>query len=600
MRLLGVYFLLSDVMILWAASRGISARNNWKDYILLFPFPLVVIVFLLLFAEVTLLYYFLSPLRKALGEVLDPAILIIGAMFFSCILVWRADDFRLSVILGLFAMVFVVYGGSRLSGKRLLSEARPYVTASLVAAASIAVFLFICQTALAIHRTYGTSTFDMGIFEQMYYNMSHGFRAVTTCERGYALSHFRVHSSFILYLLLPFYALVPGAETLIVLQALIVVSGVIPVYLISKKRGFAGTALFCSCMLYLFSLGILSPCYFHFHENAFLPPLLLWLLYASETKKNILFYVMSALICIVKEDATLFVMCVCLYLAFEEKGNDRRKAWITGCAALLYFLVAGALLARSGDGEMIMSSRMHTMMIDKNQSATEVLRNILLNPGHALDLFVSEKNAFVIFLEMMIPLLFLPFVTRKIHRLFLMVPFCTFNLLIGSAYTYASQIQYHYAFGTATLLIYLALINLSDLDKEKRNLITVAAGVVSVITAISLISPNLSTYERYTKNKAKYQQIEDCLEKIPADASVTSADKYLPHLARREEIYALMDESFVVSGNVVMQLKVEETDFFVLDLREDRQVRSCEILKSRGYEEYARCEDELVIFVRSA
>ncbi len=597
MRLLGVYFLLSDIAILIAGAKGLSPRKNWQDFIRLFPTAWMVLFYVLLFCGITFLYSLFSKKQKTLAECFDPALLVLSVIYFSCSLVWRGGDFFLAVVVGLFALVFVVYGISRINPDLLNRSGHEYTVILPVAAISIVVLVFICETALAIHRIYGTTTFDMGIFDQSFYSMSQRLSPVATCERGYALSHFRVHTSFILYLLLPVYKLFPGAETLIVSQAVMVVSGVIPVYLIAGKRNFSGATRFFCCMIYLFALGILSPCYFNFHENAFLPPLLMWLFYAVESKKNILFCIMSALVCTVKEDATLFVICICLYLFFETKGKDRLRVVLTGGASTVYFLIVSAWLSHAGDGNMILSSRMHALMIEENQSALQLIGNMLSNPGYALTVVTTQPDAFLILLEMLLPLLLIPFFTKKTHRLFLMVPFFVFNLLISASYAYVAQIQFQYAFGPAALLVYLTIINISDFEKEKRTVLVSAVAVTSVIASICMCSVNLKQYEQYKANKETYQNIEACFKTIPQDASVTSSENYLPHLSRRDEVYEITNDNYVIYGsNVVSLQNVNMTDYYVLDFKNSLEVKAGEILKSKGYTEFTRYEDYVVVF----
>jgi hypothetical protein len=77
-----------------------------------------------------------------------------------------------------------------------------------------------------------TSCYDMGIFSQMFYYMREYGSVLTTCERDGLLSHFAVHFSPIYYSLLPFYCLFPTPATLLVCQAVLVGSGVIPLVLI--------------------------------------------------------------------------------------------------------------------------------------------------------------------------------------------------------------------------------------------------------------------------------------------------------------------------------------------------------------------------------
>lgn len=598
MRLLGIYFFLSDILIFYAANKKTGVLKNWTKFIGMYSFPVLVLIYVLLFAGVSVLFYFMPKKFRAFTECFDPILLIVSVIVFSCALSFRSDDFFLGVITGLFAVVMVIYGASKMHPERLNSQKNDWFTAVPVLAVAIFLIAFVWVTSVAIHKSFGTATFDMGIFTQMFHSLKTKFTAVTTCERGVALSHFRIHGSYILYLLLPVYAIFPSAETLIISQVFLVISGVIPTYLLGKKKGFQGASLFSLCMIYLFFLGLLAPCYFHFHENAFLPPLLMWLFYAIESRNNKLFYVMSFLVCMVKEDATLFVICICLYLAFEQKGKDRRRALITGGAALLYFILMSIFLTKIGDGEMMTSTRMNTLMTAEDQGVFEILKNILINPGHALTVFSHQEASFQMLLQMMFPLLFMPFFTKKTHRFFLMIPFLLFNLVFGAAYIYASQITYHYAFGTSALLIYMAVLNISEMEKDKKYMILLACGAVSVITAFAMISGNMSKFEKYLKNEKKYQNIEACLQTIPEDASVSCDTKYLPHIAQRDEIYSINSDSFVLSGPTVVKLvDVGTTDYIVLDMKDDRQRQAKDILISSGYTEFASAEDTITILV---
>ena len=58
-------------------------------------------------------------------------------------------------------------------------------------------------------KTFDGSTFDIGLFSQMFHRMSTDLSAITTLERDRVLSHFAVHISPIFYLMLPFYKLFP-------------------------------------------------------------------------------------------------------------------------------------------------------------------------------------------------------------------------------------------------------------------------------------------------------------------------------------------------------------------------------------------------------
>lgn len=91
-------------------------------------------------------------------------------------------------------------------------------------------------------KTFDGSTFDIGLFSQMFHRMSTDLTAITTLERDRVLSHFAVHISPIFYLMLPFYKLFPHVETLEVLQIWVVFSAVIPLKLLLSKLNLSKLA----------------------------------------------------------------------------------------------------------------------------------------------------------------------------------------------------------------------------------------------------------------------------------------------------------------------------------------------------------------------
>src|SRR5699024_7070503 len=81
------------------------------------------------------------------------------------------------------------------------------------------------------YLTYSAPNYDFGLFSQMFYYMKETFMPLTTSERGTLLSHFAIHVSPIFYLLLPGYLIFPNPMYLQIMQAVILASGVIPLYL---------------------------------------------------------------------------------------------------------------------------------------------------------------------------------------------------------------------------------------------------------------------------------------------------------------------------------------------------------------------------------
>ncbi len=595
-RCVGIYLTVSAIYIIKARKNGIDVIENWQEFIQDSPLIVTILWVFAIFAVMSLFFYVFKERFKKEIQWVDSALLIGGTLLFSCVLLWNNNDFYLCIGVCLMTIALVSYGAFRMKTPPHIKKSGTKWVIIPVTIISVLVLVFLCLTAVAKHNTYNTTCYDMGIFTQMFYSLSHHLSAVTTCERDMLLSHWNVHASYIFYLLVPIYALFPSGSTLIIAQAVLTVSGVIPVFLIAKNRNFKGIPLLCACMVYLFSAGLLAPCYYQFHENAFLPPLLMWLLYAVERRNYKLFFIMSALVCIVKEDAPLYVICIALYLAIDEKSKKRFLALIAAFVSGAYFIFITSWLTKNGDGSMMMATRFGNLTIEESDGFIDIIGNVLSNPSYFISLFVKE-NTLLFLVEMFLPLLFLPFMTRKIHRYFLMIPFIIMNLVIGSGYGYAATMGYQYTFGTSTLLIYMTLINIADFDTNRRNTTVITAGVVSIITAVSLVSSNISYFENYSEQREHYQKIEECLETIPADGIVISNTGYLPHIANRDEIYLLDDDDFEKNGDEIIGLKdMEQYDFYVLSYGDAKTDSAIPYLESAGFTVFADCENAVIIY----
>ena len=141
------------------------------------------------------------------------------------------------------------------------------VTVAFVAISAYFIVVLGSRTA-----AYCSPCYDMGIFAQMYDNMTETFLPYTTCERGEHLSHFAVHFSPVLYLLLPFCYIFKPTDVLVWGQILVVFSGVFPLWLICRKVKLSNFKSTIISLLFLLYPAMSSGAFYDFHENAFLAP----------------------------------------------------------------------------------------------------------------------------------------------------------------------------------------------------------------------------------------------------------------------------------------------------------------------------------------
>lgn len=594
-RLIAVFFWFAGIDAAFLRMSGIKAVDMWQEFILRIPGHVILLRTVLAFAFLTFIRFLIRKSKDP--EIADSVSLFTGSIFFACCALYRSDDFYFSAGVLAVCLVFAVYAAGRTDLSRF-ENMDPKAAAAVTAVIAAALTAFVCFVSICRHMTYNTACFDMGIFTQMFHSMKQDLTMNTTCERDMLMSHADVHSSFILYVLLPFYALFPGAKTLVIAQAILCMSGVIPVVLIAKNHGFKGLFTVFVSMIYVFNTGLLSPCFFHFHENCFLPPLLMWLLWAVDSRKVIPLYVLSVLTCLVKEDAPLFVICTGIFLFADEKSKKRFHGAVITLLALIYFAFIVNRLALTGSSDFMMDRSFSNLIFGENAGFSGMIMNILRNPSYFFSLLFSEKTL-VYFLQIMLPLLFLPFITTKIRRYFLMLPFVIMNLVIGSGYRYAAEMGYHYTFGTVTLLIFLAVINCADLNEKSRKTIVAAVMAASLITAVPVLSSNLTHCEEYLKNSEHYNKIEACLSSIPGDACVIADTNYLPHIANRKELYLLSEDDFVTNGGRVLSIKdISKYDYFVFNEKDGNTQGAIAILESSGYKRFAESEGCVIIYSR--
>lgn len=534
LRIITSYFCFFAVEICKLRSNGnILSVDTWREFTVRISFADMLVSVLAGVVIMSAVCIFLPEKYKGL----ESAAAIGATIFFSCALLWRYNNVYLSVAVTVVSLVVIGYALGKLGDERLSDKLNVFDCGTAVTV--LAVFSTVSVIIISIyrHRAFATTTHDFGLFVQMFHSLAEDLSAVTTLERDKLISHFEIHASYIYYLLVPFFKLFPREETLLVAQAVLSMGGIVPLFLIAKRREFKGIPLIFICAMYAFCTGIIAPCFYDFHENAFLPTLLMWLLWATECRKPVPFYIISVLVCIVKEDAPLYIICIGLYWFFEHKGNRHRFHGLisAGCAGV-YMMLITSWLTKHGDGEMMTSSRFGHLIIGEEGGIVEVVINSISNPGYLLSLLVQE-DTLAFFIQMLLPLLFLPLFTKKIHRFLLIIPFVVTNLIIGAKYGYAANMNYQYVFGTVTLLIFMAVINLSDFSPKLKKDIPILLGCAALMMTIGTTSHQVVKIGTYNRDKAYYQSLEETLDSLPDDAVIGGDPFLLPHIADKDNVY---------------------------------------------------------------
>lgn len=590
LRIFTAFFTVSGVMIMVLDKQGIEPLSNPKDYMGEVNFTIMLLYCIGVVFALTLLYMGLPEKFR----IIDPICTIASVLFFDWKLLYMQNDVYATVGTALVTLVIVAYALGKFKTHGFFENRKWWVygIAALVATLAMTVYIAVCS--ICHHYMFMTGAVDFGLFVQSFHSLADNLTAVNSCERDMLMSHFNIHSSYIFYLFVPIFKIFPYAETLLVLQAIFAMGGIVPLMLILKNRNFKGLSMLGLGLAYVLSICLIAPCFYDFHENAFLPTLLMWTLWAMDSKKTIPFYAFSVLVCLVKEDAPLFIICIGLYAFFENKGDKKRfHGLVVAFLSAVYMLFITSWLTKHGDGQNMTYWRFGHLMLEREQGMVDVLVNSLKNPGYLFSTLCTEATL-PFLVQVMLPLLFMPFFTKKIHRFLLMVPFIVTNLVVGAYYQYAGQIGYQYIFGPVTLLIFMSVINIDDMSDGVRRNIPILVFASSFVFFAGIESYNTFYYEYYTENKDYYVRSEETLQSIPENAVIGGDSVLISHLCDRKEVY-IFDKNDMNADRTAI-LEPDRYDFIVLRINSDVYKSAAPLLEQEGYTLWKQAGSHLAIY----
>jgi len=433
-------------------------------------------------------------------------------------------------------------------------------TVFIVAALGMAFAVFVSLITVCRYLSFYAPNFDFGLFVNMFHNMRTRFFPYVTSERNLLLSHFAVHISPIYYLMLPFYLIFPHPQTLQILQAVILASGIVPLYLLAKHKGLSNKTIVFLSFIYALYPALSSGCYYDLHENCFLTALLLWTFYFYEKKKYIMLYIFAFLVLLVKEDAAIYLAFFALYIILSNLSEKNYKASLQGCGlfllAAVYFVFAWFVMSKYGQG--IMDKSRYGNYIPDDGNILNMVKTVFINPAYVFTQLLTAEKLIYMF-KMLVPLAFIPFITKKVSRFTLFFPLILISLMTN--YGYQFNLRFQYQFGVLAFLFYMAVLNISEMEGLNKRFVLSFAVVATVMIFCLNSLPDSNVIRLYINGKVNYSKMNEALKQIPPDASVKCSTYILAHIANRDEIYAIDYEAYH-NTNIV-----HNTDYIVLDMR---------------------------------
>ncbi|MCW4016304.1 MAG: DUF2079 domain-containing protein [Candidatus Bathyarchaeota archaeon] len=178
------------------------------------------------------------------------------------------------------------------------------------------------------HYSFRTYAWDLGTLVQSIASGTSGESFANNVELYFSPtgSYFGLHFSPILFIIVPFFAMVPQVETIWVIQSIILALGSIPVYYIAKHCLNS-----CVAALFLSASYLLNPLlqglnWCDFTPQVFFPLFILSATYYLKKKKPWLFLFFIVLTLMTLEQASYFIAVYAFYCAWELRADIKNLA----------------------------------------------------------------------------------------------------------------------------------------------------------------------------------------------------------------------------------------------------------------------------------
>lgn len=401
------------------------------------------------------------------------------------------------------------------------------------------------------HYRLQTSSWDLAIFDNMMWNLLRGEWFKASPDLGRTGSHIQFHATFVAYLLVPFYALRQQADTLLVLQALIVGAASIPLYLLGKLRTGSTWIGLVLAVAYCLHGPLHGPVFYDFHFLTLAPFFVFWVLYFFETGRKKALVVTWLITLLVREDVAACLSVAALFLLVAKQ----RPAWafFGGVLSAIYFIGMkfGIMpLHRAASDKQTFTWMFKDLVAAGSVGYDGVVKTIVTNPLYTLNQILdSEKLSYL--LRMFGPVLLLP--VRSAKTWILLLPAAIFTLL-SSGYKPLYQTFFQYTSNWTPYLFFGAAIVIGKLGMGEGGRVRQRAAVWALLVSAVFFSYHHGAILRhdnfrggfrrvvfdYTEaDKAKYAELKSLIALIPKTASVVATETEAPHVSNREDCFTM-------------------------------------------------------------
>lgn len=405
------------------------------------------------------------------------------------------------------------------------------------------------------HYRLGTSSFDLGVENNLLWNALHGGPLFKTSPHadGPHGSHLGYHQTYITYVLLALYGLVPRPEAPLVIQALLLAATALPLYGLARRRLGPWTACFIAYAYFLYA-PLHGATLYDFHYLPFAPLFLWTTLYLLERRRDrwAALAVLASLA--LREDISSLMVFISLFLILVD-GRPLAGTIVAGVSAIYFVGLKMIIMPRFLGGHESYVNQYMDLVPSEGGGYGGVLKTVFGNPGYTMGTLL-ERDKLMYLLQIIAPFAFLPW-RRPVGFLLCSLPGFLFTLL-ATRYPPLIQISFQYTTYWTTFLFLAVIVNL-DWITRRELLGQMAPGSRRAWTWAMALSVLVTSYQHgvilqhntarggfggfpvgiTAEDRRRHDDLYALLAQVPPLAKISSSEQVVPHVSSRPDAYTL-------------------------------------------------------------
>jgi uncharacterized membrane protein len=425
------------------------------------------------------------------------------------------------------------------------------------------------------HESYHSLGFDLGLFNQVFWNTTQGRLFESTMSQALPVPHSLLgdHFSPAFLLLMPFYLAYPHPETLLVIQTLALALGAWPVYLLARLKLPAGYAAWWVLAYFLFvPLAYIN--LFDFHDVALSVAPLGFALYFLERGRRGWFLICLLFTFLVKEEMALIGVGFGAYVLLGKRDWKLGLGVLAGSLLAFMAIIQVAIPWFAGGRSYPYIALRYAQV---GGSPGGILKTFVTDPLRIARALLQPKKVF-----------FLAAIFGPVLGLSALAGWASVLLLPTLGYLLLSNYEPQYSFTSQysapliPLAVGTAILALARLPEPARR--PVMAAVIVSSLAFSWAFGDMPFSRKFDPSQymtpSRYESFVPQLAQIAPDARVSAENGFPSHLSERRYIYDYAFEGVRDAEWVVLDYEGTNYDITVFQA----QVTSVE---AAGYDEVA-------------